>query len=56
MHRLAGAQPLYHGALPTLLNLTVLNGLAATSRISQPPSFAYCKWGSSPPPSRRSLR
>ena len=33
------AQPLYHGALPVLVNLTVLNGLALTSRLVAPPVF-----------------
>ena len=34
------AQPLYHGAMPLLLNLTVLNGVAVRSKVSDPgPSF-----------------
>ena len=34
------AQPLFHGALPLQVNLTVLSGLARTSRFSRPPAFA----------------
>ena len=33
------AQPLYHGALPALVNLTVLNGMARVSSFSRAPVF-----------------
>jgi membrane-bound transcription factor site-1 protease len=34
------AQPLYHGALPALVNLTVLNGMARVSSFSRAPVFS----------------
>lgn len=30
-------QPLYHGAVPTILNVTILNGLGVAGRVISPP-------------------